>query len=295
MKSERRGSWYLLTGAVLGVAMGLIYSWVISPVKYVDAPPYALRADYKEEYRLLVALAYMYSHDLVRARDRLVQLKDDNPAQSVAMQAQRALAEGLPVEEVQALSLLATALSREVAPTSSGPNTTQVSTTVPEGGAAISIPILNQQADSSGGELQASVTPLGNFQSPRPMNTLGSTPTATSTATAGSPFVLQDRSFVCNINLPGPLIQVEVKDAAGQPVPSVEVVVTWGDDQDHFFTGLQPELGLGYGDFLMTPDTAYSVHLANSGQEVNDLTASECLADDGSHYWGSWMLTFIQP
>lgn len=89
MKYERRGSWYLLTGAVLGVAIGLIYSWVISPVKYVDAPPYALRADYKEEYRLLVASAYMYSSDLVRAQNRLAQLKDDNPAQSVAMQAQR--------------------------------------------------------------------------------------------------------------------------------------------------------------------------------------------------------------
>ena len=79
MKQERRGSWYLLTGAVLGVAMGLFYSWVISPVKYVDAPPYALRADYKDEYRALVAAAYMYSSDLVRAQDRLAQLKDDQP------------------------------------------------------------------------------------------------------------------------------------------------------------------------------------------------------------------------
>ena len=36
------------------------------------------------------------------------------------------------------------------------------------------------------------------------------------------------------------------------PYPSVELVVTWDEGEDHFFTGLQPELGLGYGDFLMT-------------------------------------------
>ncbi len=111
MKHDRRGSWYLLTGAVLGIAMGLIYSWVISPVKYVDAPPYALRAGYKDEYRALVAVAYMYSGDLIRAKDRLAQLRDDDMVQSLALQAQRAMTEGRSQEEVKALGLLTLALS----------------------------------------------------------------------------------------------------------------------------------------------------------------------------------------
>ena len=64
MKQERKGSWYLLSGVVVGLAMGLVYSWVISPVRYIDAPPYALRQDYKDEYRALVASAYLYSNDL---------------------------------------------------------------------------------------------------------------------------------------------------------------------------------------------------------------------------------------
>lgn len=101
--------------------------------------------------------------------------------------------------------------------------------------------------------------------------------------------------MVCNIQQPTPLIQVDVLDAAGQPVPSMEVLVTWEGGQDHFFTGLQPELSLGYGDFAMAPGTVYSIHLADGGELVNDLTPVECTAGDGSKYWGSWYLVFVQP
>ncbi len=121
MKQDRRGSWYLLTGIVLGIGLGLVYSWLVSPVKYIDAPPYSLREDYKEQYRVLVAAAYMSSGDLLRAQDRLAQLKDTDAAQSIAMQAQRALADGHPEEEVRALSQLAAALSTSTATITSIP------------------------------------------------------------------------------------------------------------------------------------------------------------------------------
>ena len=101
--------------------------------------------------------------------------------------------------------------------------------------------------------------------------------------------------MVCNISQPSPLIQVELRDAAGQPVPSVEVFVTWQVGQDHFFTGLHPGLDLGYGDFAMAPDSVYSIHLADGGPAVSDLSAAECEAEDGSRYWGSWYLVFVQP
>ena len=120
MKSDRRGSWYLLTGVVLGVALGLVYSWLISPVRYVDATPYSLRSDYKDQYRTLVAIAYLYSHDLLRAEGRLAQLKDSNPGQTLAQQSQRALAAGHPEEEIRALGMLAIALSGQTTPESSG-------------------------------------------------------------------------------------------------------------------------------------------------------------------------------
>jgi hypothetical protein len=130
MKSDRRGSWYLLTGVVLGVAVGLVYSWVISPVRYVDAPPYSLRSDYKDQYRALVAIAYLYNHDLLRAEGRLAQLKDSSPAQTLAKQSQRALAAGHPEEEIRALGILAIALSGQTTPESSSVPPVATETTI---------------------------------------------------------------------------------------------------------------------------------------------------------------------
>ncbi|MFZ0531622.1 MAG: hypothetical protein WAM09_00445 [Anaerolineales bacterium] len=295
MKQDRRGSWYLLTGAVLGVAFGLFYSWVISPVKYVDAPPYALRADFKDEYRALVAAAYLYSGDLVRAQDRLAQLKDDETSQTIVMQAQRALAEGRPEEEIRALGILAMALGEGVAPVSSRVTPTQAETSIPPTSAITPTPLLIGPTANLTITLQTSPTASNTLQPPITARGSRPTNTATPTPTQGAPFVLQDQKLVCNSDQPEPLIQVEILDAAEQPVPSVEMVVSWDGGEDHFFTGLKPELGLGYGDFVMTPEVVYSIRLADGGQAVNDLTVAACLADDDSRYWGSWFLTFVQP
>jgi hypothetical protein len=295
MKQDRRGSWYLLTGAVLGVAFGLFYSWVISPVKYVDAPPYALRADFKDDYRALVAVAYLYSDDLVRAQHRLAQLKDDETAQTLAMQAQRALAEGRPEEEVRALGILAMALGGGVMPDTSSLTPTQAATFIPPTSAFTPTPLLIEPTANLTSPTQTSPTPPSIALSPESTTDYQPPPTETPTPTQGAPFVMKETQLICNISQSEPLIQVEIKDAAGQPVPSVEVMVTWDGGEDHFFTGLKPELGLGYADFVMTPKVVYSIRLADGGQAVNDLTAAECVVDDDNRYWGSWFLTFVQP
>ena len=287
MKQDRRGSWYLLTGAVFGVAVGLFYSWVISPVEYVDAPPYALRADFKDEYRALVAAAYLYSYDLLRAEDRLAQLKDDDISQSLAIQAQQALAEGHPEAEVSALGVLAMVLGEGATPVALSSSTQQVVNPTLSITAASPTPILNQPTSSP--------TQTNTVPAPRATNTVIPTNTATSTPTVGAAFLLQETRLLCNPDQSQPFIQIEIQDAAGQPVPSIELVVTWDGGEDHFFTGLKPDLGLGYADFLMTPEVVYSLHLAEGGNAVNDLTAAECLLEDGGRSWGSWMLTFIQP
>jgi len=294
MKNDRRGSWYLLTGAVLGVALGLIYSWVISPVEYVDAPPYALRADFKDEYRVLVAASYLYSNDLLRAEDRLAQLKDDETAQKVAMQAQRALAEGHPEGEVKALGILAMALGDGAIPLSSSVASTQIKINTSTTIANTSTPIIQQPTASP--DISQQATPAQKSTTPalQLTETVEPVSTATSTPTQGAAFLLQETKLLCNPNQTEPMIQVEIQDAAGEPVPSIELVVTWDVGEDHFFTGLKPELSLGYADFLMTPGVVYSLRLVDGGQTVKDLTAAECLSDDGSRYWGSWMLTFIQ-
>jgi hypothetical protein len=75
----------------------------------------------------------------------------------------------------------------------------------------------------------------------------------------------------------------------------MEVVVVWDDGQDHFYTGLKPELGIGFGDFSMTEGVTYTVRLAESDALVTGLASQECTDDSGGRYPGSWLVTFVQP
>ncbi len=301
MKPDRRGSWYLLTGVVIGAAFGLVYSWVVSPVRYVDAPPSALRADYKDDYRLLVASAYLYSHDLLRAEGRLAQLKDDVPVQAVALQAQRAMAVGASRQEVDALNTLAMALGGNVAPQPVINSSTQPVTITPFPVDATPASLINAPSETfviTPGITSPTVSSasLANMTLLRiATSTPHPTSTPTSSPTPGAPFTLKETRLVCNISQATPLIQVELRDSAGQPVPSVQIRVTWEGGADQFFTGFQPEVSLGYGDFVMTPGVTYSIQPAGGSQPVSDLVASDCEAEDGSHFWGSWYLVFVQP
>jgi hypothetical protein len=108
---QTRGSLYLLTGLVLGIALGLIYAWIISPAAVVDTKPDSLQASSKDQYRSQIALAFVSTGDLVRASARLDLLGDENPCQSVLAQAEH-LALGGETAEVTALRLLATALNQ---------------------------------------------------------------------------------------------------------------------------------------------------------------------------------------
>ena len=136
-------------------------------------------------------------------------------------------------------------------------------------------------------------------RTPRPTSTPTRTrtplPTLTPTATPGLPFELQERKLVCDQAIAGPLIQVETFDVDGIPIPGVAIIVTWPDGEDRFFTGLKPELGLGYADFTMTPGVSYDVQISDGGETVPGLVAEECVTGTGDRIWASWSLVFTQP
>jgi len=67
----------------LGAAAGLLYGWLVNPVKYVDTTPDTLRVDYKSDYVLMVAEAYRAETDLALAARRLALLGDTPPAEIV--------------------------------------------------------------------------------------------------------------------------------------------------------------------------------------------------------------------
>lgn len=297
---DERGPWYLLTGVILGIVLGLAYAWLVSPREFRDTSPASLRADFKDQYRAMVAAAFVASGNLPRAVSRLEQLDDEDTARALAEQAQRTLAEGDDPRSAQALGILAVALGGvDFSPAATG-----------ESPAAETVQNLEQTVSPSATQTppgEASGTPGGeDGPSPSPsVENQGATrtplstgtplPTRTPTSTPGSPFVVQDQAFECNPTAPGPLLKVLAEDASGAALPGVGVVVSWEGGEDHFFTGLKPELGAGYADFLMTPGVVYSLRMAGGGEIVSDLIAAECETPGGSRYWGSWLVVFARP
>lgn len=66
-----------LLAVLVGVAIGLVYGWVISPVRYVNSSPDALSPDYQADYVLMTAEAYQREVNLDAALRRLAALGGD--------------------------------------------------------------------------------------------------------------------------------------------------------------------------------------------------------------------------
>jgi hypothetical protein len=65
---------------ILGIALGLVYGWVIAPVQYTDITSDGLRIDYRTDYVLMIAEAYQAEDDPALAARRLAVLGSDPPA-----------------------------------------------------------------------------------------------------------------------------------------------------------------------------------------------------------------------
>jgi len=70
----------LLIVLAIGIALGLVYGWVIAPVEFVDTTPETLRADYRADYVLMIAEAYHADKDKGLAARRLAIIGSQTPA-----------------------------------------------------------------------------------------------------------------------------------------------------------------------------------------------------------------------
>jgi hypothetical protein len=280
----RRFHWEWLVGLALGLGLGLLYAWFISPMHRVEATPASLRADFKEQYRAVIAAAYAASGDLPRAQARLSLLGDPDPVQALSAQAQQMLAQGQPFESVRAVAMLTSALQQartQVATTDSTPSTFAPSSMVP-----------STTADTTQTEVSLTAT-LEVIETPMPLDT--PTPTSTPTITPTAPFELISKDEVCDPSGAESLLQVVITDAAGKQLPGIRITIAWSGNEEHFFTGLQPELGDGYADYQMTPGTLYSIRFGKSDTPISNMSAPACQSTDGKEYPGSLRLTFQQP
>jgi hypothetical protein len=100
----------LLIGIVLGAAAGLIYGWIISPVEYINTAPDSLRSDYRTDYILMVAQAYVVKADLDTAQKRLAALGPEPPGEAVVQAIQYAVEHNFSQADIDALRQLALGL-----------------------------------------------------------------------------------------------------------------------------------------------------------------------------------------
>jgi len=69
---KRTARWIgFLAVVVVGLALGLVYGWLINPTTYTDTEPSSLRADYRADWVLMTAAIYSQDGDLAAARARL--------------------------------------------------------------------------------------------------------------------------------------------------------------------------------------------------------------------------------
>ncbi len=95
---------------ILGVALGLLYGWVISPVQYVDTTPDTLRADYRADYVLMVAEAYQTEQDASLSARRLAILGSQPPSQIAADGLAQARQYGFADSDLSLMKKLTTAM-----------------------------------------------------------------------------------------------------------------------------------------------------------------------------------------
>ncbi|MBC8507944.1 MAG: hypothetical protein ISR58_08485 [Anaerolineales bacterium] len=314
MTRESRGPWYLLTGVIIGFIVGLLYTWVFSPAEYVDTHPDALRADYKDAYRAAIAAAYSVTEDMTRAQARLSLLNEEDSASILAAQSQHYLAEGYSYEAALALARLSAALGEvpEPAPRTATSMPAPSETPLPEDTATVELNATEETEltttetvespnESTTPEVVEDGLPTSTSNiSPTPtltrtpILTFTPLPTRTPTPTLAPPFVMREQALVCDQEIEDSLIQILVQNALGDGIPGVKIIIHWDGQEEHFFTGLKPEMGWGYADYSMTPEISYTLNIGEGGEPV-DLFVPECSDDQGERYWGGWRLIFAHP
>jgi len=293
----RNNTVHLILALLAGLGIGLAYSWMISPVTYVDASPAILRGDFKDQYRIAIAASYASSPDLPRARARLQLLGDIDPVGELSAQAQRMVAAGETLEHIRPLAQLATDLQQGVAsilPTATSfTNTNIFNTPVPdtsiEGTATFETQITEDATPFA--TLFFEQTPLP------PISAATNTPRPTFTVVPGpgKPFTLVGQDPVCEPGSQPGLLQFILMDGNRNQVGGIEITVTWSQGEDRFFTGFKPELGNGYADFVMQTDVVYNIRVVKGGAFVPNITAPSCIDPNGVKYTGGLLLTFQQP
>jgi len=277
MMREKNSSLYLISGVVIGILIGLIYSIILDPVTYIDNHPSSLEDKAKNELRQLIAQAYNVNGDLGRAKERLELLDDKNGVSMLALQAQELLSQGGNDEVARNLAMLANDLESGKSSIAAAEHLQSPENPINQGNEQLS----SQEEEIAGEEKEVQPTFTPNVK-------------PTMIPTLSSPFQMEYKELICEQELPDGLLQIEILDNNGNPIPGVKIEVTWQDGSDYFYTGLYPEINPGYADFVMEETIVYSLRVENSSDIVEAIEAPLCDGGNKDDYYGGWWYRFMQ-
>ncbi len=270
------GSLFMI-GLILGLAGALYYAWIAEPVTFTEASPARLRDTFKQEYILMLGQSYELDGDWELAQERLDALGEFGTGQAIVEQLEASMRDGRPSSELHSLAVLArqAGVDSPVVDVFAPPPTPALSALATSPPTPPVEPTIVLE-----GTLLPTSTPMPS-----------ATPSPVPSPTPVPAFRLLSKVQACDPNGPAERIEVITVDSFLDPLPGAEVLVSWEGGQDHFFTGYKPELGLGYGDVNINPDTSYQLMMADGSQIVSDLRVELCDSAAGG-FPGGWRLTF---
>ena len=283
-------------GIVAGLILGLLITWQVWPVEYYNTDPIDLRQEHKDDYVVMIAAAYAQDRDLGLASLRLGQLGLEDTKQSVLGLFQRYGEAGYS-GETRSLAQLAYDLGvTDVAllPYLQAPTSTPELIPTPEPtptGEAAQTPTETPSGPSPT-PTQPTPEPTPTATQPRPTPTYSPTtpPEDTATPTVASDFdyqVVEQSDLGCSSDRDGDYILVYVRDENDRGVAGVKLVVKGPGVEDSFFTGLKPEIGPGFADYLVMAAGSYTVQAAEGRSQVTQglSIAADCPEETPHRSW----------
>lgn len=290
-----------LAGALLGFGLGLAATRLVWPIPVWGVSPAELRRDLKDDYIRMIASSYSLDGDTAHAFQRLASLKLTSPdsyLSDLAIRDSSSLYGGAVVRLVLDLKQPSVALAR--------PTYTPRPTRTRErlGLGLVVSPSPEPSPTPTTTTPAVTAVPPRTFTLlpaiPTPRLPLSTGPTATEpTLTPSAPppfFGLKSSDWLnCLATQGRGLIEVEVQEPDGRPVPGIAVELSWDGGEQVFYTGLKPERGMGYADVEVSPGIYRLWLTEDAGSPVVDnlridAEPEEC-PGDGSELRG-WKVVF---
>jgi hypothetical protein len=295
----------LVVGLGIGLALGLVYTWVINPVELINTYPALLRTDYRRDWVRLVALSYVADEDLERVRVRLTGLSQEDIASAIRPLIEQYAAAGYSAETLRRLTTLAQVFDVHTpamlvylySPSPSPP------AAIPTLSRTSKPSLISSSTHTPKPTAMATPTAVPTPRTPSPVPTLTSTPVEptrtlappTPTPSLLARLQLAQQEQICQRE-EAEHIEVVVKDEQGTGLPGVTVWLMWPGGADRAVTGLKPQQGAGYVDFDAEWGINYSLGVGELGVPlITGLRLEPCpAARDEEAIIGSWRIV-LEP